>query len=541
MQASTSQTSSKAPTRNKGEVTFNKSEKQKDVRTDNITAAKAVADVVRTSLGPRGMDKMIQDSRGEVLISNDGATILKQMEVVHPTAKMLVEISKAQDIEAGDGTTSVVVLAGALLNACQVLLEKGIHPTTISEGFQVALDKSLEILATISKPIDINDKEALKTCVITSLSSKVVSSSSDILAPIAVDAVHKIIDAKNDTNVDLRDIKVVKKVGGTIDDCRLLEGICLPGNRPSSMAGGPTRFENPKVALCQFQLSSPKANMENSVVVKDYAAMDRILKEERKYIAELVKTICKAGVDVLLLQKSVMRDATNDLALHFLAKKNVMLVKDIERDDVPFICKTLGIVPVAHIEHLSAERTVKVGLIEEENIGEDAKVLRISGVPTEAKTVSILVRGSNKLVMDEAERSLHDALCVVRSLVKNRGIIPGGGAPEIEISQKLGEYSRTMTGIVSLVVRAFADALEVIPYTLAENAGLNPINVVTELRNRHINGEKECGINVKKGVCDNMLKINVIQPALVTQSALTLSTECVRMILKIDDLVMSAR
>jgi len=540
MKASTQQTTTQS-TKSKGEIPFHKSEKQKDVRSDNIIAAKAVADVVRTSLGPRGMDKMIQDSKGEVLISNDGATILKQMEVVHPTAKMLVEISKAQDVEAGDGTTSVVVIAGALLNACQLLLEKGIHPTSISEGFQVALDKSLEILNSIAKPIDINDKEALKTCVVTSLSSKIVSASSDILAPIAVEAVHKIIDPKTDTNVDLRDIKVVKKVGGTIDDCKLLEGVVLPGNRPSGIAGGPTRFENAKVALCQFQLSSPKANMDNNIIVKDYAAMDRILKEERKYIAELVKTIVKAGVDVLLLQKSVMRDATNDLALHFLAKKNIMLIKDIEREDVPFLCKTLEITPVAHIEHLTPERCGKVGLVEEETFGEDTKILRISGGPKNAKTVSILVRGSNNLVVDEAERSLHDALCVVRSLVKNRGIIPGGGAPEIEIAQKLGEYARTLTGIVSLVVRSFADALEVIPYTLAENAGLSPINVVTELRNRHINGEKECGINVKKGICDNMLKSNVIQPALVTQSALTLSTECVRMILKIDDLVLSAR
>lgn len=524
----------------KTEQAFTRSEKQKDVRTSNIAASKALADVVRTSLGPRGMDKMIQDSKGEVLITNDGATIMKQMEVVHPTAKMLVEISKAQDIEAGDGTTSVVVIAGALLSACDILLEKGIHPTIISEGFQLALDKALTILETLKAPVDLADKEALRTCVTTSLSSKVVSQNSDILAPIAVDAVLKIIDPAIADNVDLKDIKIVKKLGGTIDDTELVDGLLFSHNKASHSAGGPTRIKEPKLALVQFCLSAPKTDIENSIVIKDYSAMDRILKEERKYIAGLIKQIEKSGANVLLIQKSILRDATNDLSLHFLAKKGIMVVKDIEREDIEFISKTLGCVPVAHIDHLTPDKLGKAAMIEEVTLSDDSKVLKVSGVANN-KTVSILVRGSNNLLLDEADRSLHDALCVVRSLVKNKGIVPGGGAPEIEISQKLAEYSRTLTGVESLVVRAFGDALEVIPYTLAENAGLNPIVVVTELRNRHIKGEKDCGINVKRGICDNMVRENVTQPALVTQSALTLATECVRMILKIDDLVLSAR
>jgi len=524
----------------KGETTFNRNEKQKDVRSGNITAAKAVADVVRTSLGPRGMDKMIQDPKGEVLITNDGATILKQMEVVHPTAKMLVEISKAQDIEAGDGTTSVVVLAGALLGACEILLEKGIHPTLISESFQVALNKSMEILKTLSRPVDLADTASLVKSVVAALSSKVVSSNSDLLAPIAVDAVMKIIDSKVATTVDLKDIKVVKKLGGTIDDTELVEGLVFSSNKAAHSAGGPTRVKDAKIALIQFQISSPKTDVENNIVVKDYSAMDRLLKEERKYIAELVKQIAASGANVVFIQKSILRDAVNELSLHFLAKKNIMVVKDIEREDVEFISKTIGAIPVSHIDHLTPEKLGKAALIEEVSLSDESKILKVTGV-TNAKTVTILCRGSNQLVIDEAERSIHDALCVVRSLVKNRGLIPGGGAPEVEISQKLAEFSRTLTGVESMVVRAYADALEIIPYTLAENAGLNPITIVTELRNRHIKGEKFAGINVKKGISDDMIKENVVQPGLVTQSAMTLATECVRMILKIDDLVISAR
>lgn len=510
----------------KGDM-FNKSEKQKDIRSTNITAAKAVSDVVRTSLGPRGMDKMIQDSRGEVLITNDGATILKQMEVVHPTAKMLVEISKSQDVEAGDGTTSVVVLAGALLEACRVLLDKGIHPTTISESFQEALTQSLEILKTISRPVDLADKEMLIKCVNTSLSSKVVSSYSDQLSPIAVEAVLKIIDPKTAINVDLRDIKIVKKLGGTIEDTELVEGLVFTSNKISRSAGGPSKIVNPKIALIQFCVSPPKTDIENSINVKDYSAMDRIMKEERTYIVELVKKIAKSGANVLLIQKSILRDATTDLSLHFLAKKGIMVVKDIEREEVEFISKTIGAVPVAHVDQLTPEKLGTAKLIEEVTLSDDSKVLKVTGVNPNAKTVTLLIRGSNNLVIDEADRSLHDALCVIRSLVKNRGLISGGGAPEIEIAQKLSEYSRKLRGVDSICVRAYAEALEIIPYTLAENAGLNPIMVVTELRNRHANGEKDSGISLRRnGISEDMSKENVLQPTLITQSALSLSTEC---------------
>jgi T-complex protein 1 subunit delta len=479
---------------------FNTNEKPKDVRKANIIASKALADVVRTSLGPRGMDKMIRDPKGEVTITNDGATILKQMQVLHPTAKMLVEISRAQDIEAGDGTTSVVVIAGSLLSQAQVLLDKGIHASTITEGYQYALEEAERIIEKIEKKIDLSDHEALVQNAITSLSSKVVSNYSQVLAPIAVDSVLRLVNSGNTTNneVDLRDIKVSKKLGGTIEDTEMIDGLVFTQNKVSHTAGGPSKIQDPRIGLIQFCLSSPKTDMENSVVVNEYSAMDRILKEERKYIVDMVKKIQKTGCNVLLIQKSILRDATNDLSLHFLAKAGIMVIRDIDREDIEFISKTINCTPIAHIDQFDSLKLGKAKLCEEVTLSEGSKVIKITGVPNQGQTVSIMVRGSNHLLLDEAERSLRDALCVVRSIVKRKAILAGGGAPEIEISVRLQELSTTIHGLKSYCVRAFAEALEIIPYTLAENAGLNPINIVTELRNKHSNPEPYLGINVKK-------------------------------------------
>uniref|UniRef100_A0AAR2LDA8 T-complex protein 1 subunit delta n=2 Tax=Pygocentrus nattereri TaxID=42514 RepID=A0AAR2LDA8_PYGNA len=477
-------------------------DKPAQIRFSNISAGKAVADAIRTSLGPKGMDKMIQDGKGDVTITNDGATILKQMQVLHPAAKMLVELSKAQDIEAGDGTTSVVVIAGALLDACAKLLQKGIHPTTISESFQKAVDKGVEILQSISQPVELSDRETLLNSATTSLCSKVVSQYSSLLAPMSVDAVMRVIDPATATSVDLRDINIVKKLGGTIDDCELVDGLVLTQRVVNT---GVSRVEKAKIGLIQFCLSPPKTDMDNQIVVSDYAQMDRVLREERAYILNLVKQIKKAGCNVLLIQKSILRDALSDLALHFLNKMKIMVVKDIEREEIEFICKV------------------------------NSDSMRSCASP--GKTVSIVVRGSNKLVIEEAERSIHDALCVIRCLVKKRALIAGGGAPEIELALRLAEYARTLGGMEAYCVRAYADALEVIPSTLAENAGLNPISTVTELRNRHAQGEKTAGINVRKGGISNILEELVVQPLLVSISALTLATETVRSILKIDDVV----
>ena len=340
--------------------------------------------------------------------------------------------------------------------------------------------------------------------------------------------------------MDLKDIKIVKKLGGTIEDSELVEGLVFDKCKPSTAAGGPTKIENAKIALIQFQIATPKTDIENSVIVKDYQAIDRVMREERKIIADMVKKVVASGANVLLIQKSILKDATNDLSLHFLAKKGIMVVQDIERDDVEFICKSVGCIPIAHIDHMSADKFGHADLCEQSRLADDTKIFKITGMKT-SKTISLLVRGSNPLVIDEAERSLHDALCVIRSLVKNRAQVTGGGSVETEISFRLTEEINSLQGLDPIIFRAFAEALEIIPFTLAENAGMSPINVVTELRKRHSNGEQFSGISVRKGKIINMKEEKVLQPALVTRSALTLSTEVVRMILKIDDVVMTAR
>jgi T-complex protein 1 subunit delta len=403
------------------------------------------------------MDKMIQKGEGEVLITNDGATILSQLQVFHPTAQMLVQLSKSQDIEAGDGTTGICVIAGALLQACSELLNKGIHPTMIAEAFKQAAAKAEEILISISKPVDLLDRESVLDAVNTCLASKVVHNNADVLAPIAVDAVLGVIDPATATNVDLNDVRIVKQVGGTMDDTELVKGLVLERGAKHT-AGGPTKIENAKIALIQFCLSAPKTDMENNVVVSDYAAMDRILREERKYILNMCKKIKKSGCNVLLIQKSILRDGFNDLSLHFLAKLDIMVVTDVERTDVDFISRTLNLQPIAHVDSFSPEKLGQAALAEEVTItGSTSKVVKVTGIVKMGRTVTILMRGSNRLVLDEADRSVHDALCVVRSLVKKRYMIAGGGSPEAECALQLTMWSKTLTGVRSYCVRAFAE------------------------------------------------------------------------------------
>merc|ERR1719346_505107 len=343
------------------------------------------------------MDKMIQDAKGEVTITNDGATILDQMRVIHPAAKMLVELSKAQDVEAGDGTTSVVVLAGSLMEAAEKLLKKGIHPTAISESFQKAAAESVKILESIAKPVELGDRDKLLQSANTSLNSKVVSQNSAELSPLAVDAVLKIIDPAKADNVNLKDIKVIKKLGGTVDDTELIEGLVFQ----EKAAGNVKKVEKAKIGLIQFQVSPPKTDMDNQVIVSDYAAMDRVLKEERAYILNIVKQIKKAGCNVLLIQKSILRDALSDLAVHFFDKMKIMVVKDIEREDIDHVCKTIGCRPIASLDHFTAENLVSVDLIEEQQVGV-SKYIKFIGAATQGRTVSLILRGSNKLMLEEA-------------------------------------------------------------------------------------------------------------------------------------------
>uniref|UniRef100_A0A0K0F2X8 T-complex protein 1 subunit delta n=1 Tax=Strongyloides venezuelensis TaxID=75913 RepID=A0A0K0F2X8_STRVS len=522
-----------------GSKTFKDKEKPESVLSSNIIAAKAVSQAIRTSLGPCGMDKMISGSNGEVTITNDGATILDLMSVVHPTAKMLVDLAKAQDIEAGDGTTTVTVTAGALLDAAEKLLAMGIHPTVISDSFQTAAKEAQKILEDMAIPLDFNDNDKLVKLAKTSLNSKVVSNYSDVLAPMAVSAVKKIVDPQADDNCDISMIKIIKKLGETVEESELIDGAII--DQKSMGHGGPTVIEKAKVGIIQFQISPPKTNIENSVAIDDYAKMDRVFKEERSYILNLCNTIKKAGCNVLLIQKSILRDAISDQALHFFAKMKIMVIKDIERNDIRFYSDILGAIPVASPENFNASKLGSAERVEQISTSPSEKIVKVTGIQHSSNAVSILLRGSNKLVLDEADRSMHDALCVIRCLVKKKALLPGGGAPEMEVAVQLRKLAQTRVGAEHYCWKAFADALELIPYTLAENAGLSPIVTVTELRNQHALGNRNFGVNVRKGYVTDILEENVVQPLLVTLNAIKQAAECVRSILKIDDIVMTIR
>lgn len=505
----------------------------------------AVADVIRTSLGPRGMDKMIKTAKGEVLITNDGATILKHMNVLHPCSKMLVELSAAQDAEAGDGTTSVVVIAGALLGAAERLLEKGVHPTTIADAFKAASGQAREILEGMSQPVRLDDRETLLRSASTSLNSKIVAPYAPHVSAVAVDAMLAVLNSSSSNagdkpQLDLGDIRVVPKVGGTLEDLELCEGVVLTQSA-SRAAGGPTRIEKARIALCQFQLSAPKTDMESQVVVTEYAQMDRILREEREYILRLCKRIKKAGANVLLVQKSILREAVSELALHYLAKLKIMVVAEVEREEIEFLGKSLGCRPIADIDSFTEERLGSADLVEEAEREGACRFIHVTGIrsPAARRTVSILCRGNNGQVLAEAERSLHDALCVLRCLVRKPALICGGGAPETELAVRLSAWAKTLGGQAAMCVEAYAACLETVPTVLAENAGLEPIAMVTELRKRHAEGQHAAGINVRRAVVSDMAEERVLQPLLVSQSAITLATETVAMILKIDDMVQS--
>ncbi|KAF2435702.1 T-complex protein 1 subunit delta [Tothia fuscella] len=522
---------------NAGNAAFKDKGKPQAVRTANIQAARAVADAIRTSLGPRGMDKMIQTGKGETIITNDGNTMLKHMSVLHPAAKMLVDLANAQDIEAGDGTTSVVVIAGSLLGAAEKLLDKGVHPTVISEAFQRAAAHSVQILHDMSQPLNLSDRPALLKAASTSLSSKIVSQEPK-LAPMAVDSVLKIIDPRTAENVDLNNIKILKKIGGSLDESEMVDGLVL-SQQVIKSGGGPTRMEKARIGLIQFQLSPPKPDMENQIVVNDYRQMDKILKEERAYLLNMVRKIKKTKCNVLFIQKSILRDAVNDLSLNFLQRLNILAIKDIERDEVEFICKSTGCKPIADIDSFTEDKLGSADLIEEVQAS-GARIVKVTGIKAAGQTVSIVCRGANALILDEAERSLHDAQCVIRCLVKKKALLAGGGAPEIEIAHQLSTHARTLTGTEAICWKAFADAMEVIPVTLAENAGLNSIKVVTELRHRHALGEKNAGVSIKSGgVKNNIADENVLQPLLVSTSAIELASETVKLILRIDDIALS--
>merc|ERR1739838_407347 len=518
---------------------LNRDEKTADVRKENAQAIQVICEVLRTSLGPRGMDKLIIDPKsGDSLISNDGATIMNEMKIAHPVARMLVDLSAAQDVAAGDGTSTVVLLAGALLNAAMKLYDMGIHPGKIAKYFtKSAKDLCPLYLEGMAIPVSMLQEDSIIEAASTSLNSKVVASDAQLLAPIAVKAVSSIAHP-DDKDVDLDKIRVVAKIGGNVEDTELVNGLVFTNSNMLRGLGGPTSVKNAKIGVIQFHIGPPKTDMEQSVVVKTYEAMDRLLREERKVTAKQVKAIVATGCNVLLVQKSILRTAVSELACDYLAKAKVLLIRDIEREDIDFISKTINAVPVATLEDFNSSHLGHADSILDIPNEAGGRITKVTGVPGK-DTSTILCRGSNQMLLDETVRSMHDALCVVRSLYKSNFLLPGGGAAEMELSCQLHAHSKDLTGEEQICLREYAKALELLPYTLAENCGLPAMEIVTNLRNAHTSGQKQTGIDVRKGIIGNLTEDQVVQPLMVTLSAVSLATETVCSILKIDDVLMA--
>ena len=505
-----------------------------EAQRNNIYAAKLIAEIVRTSLGPRGMDKMLVDSLGDVTITNDGATILKEIDVQHPAAKMLVEISKTTDNEVGDGTTSAVVLAGALLEKAEDLITKDVHPTIIVDGYRKAADKALEILEQISLKVKPTDKAALNHIAQTSMQTKLVADNSADLAALIVDALLQVAEKTGveTYKVDLDNVKVEKKPGGSTSDTSLIKGIVL--DKEVVHAGMPKRVENAKIALVNSPLEIEKTEFSAEIRINDPTQMKRFLDEENSMLSAMVDKVSSVGANVLICQKGI-----DDVAQHYLAKKGVLAVRRAKESDMTKLAKATGARIVTNLEDLTAKDLGAAQLAEERKIETDKWVF-IEGCKN-PKAVSILVRGGSQRVVDEAERSMHDALMVVKDVLEKPAIVAGGGAPEAEIASQLREYANKLSGREQLAVLKFADALESIPLTLASNAGMDPIDSQVDIRAKHGQGKKWFGINVRTGKVSDMMVDDVVEPASVKEQIIRSSTEAASMILRIDDVIASGK
>jgi len=505
----------------------------KEAQHNNIMAARIIAEAVRTSLGPRGMDKMLVDSLGDITITSDGKTILDEIEVEHPAAKMMVEIAKAQDKEVGDGTTTAVVVAGELLTKAEELLNKNVHPTVIIDGYRKAADKAIETLEKIAIPIDPTDKEFLKKAAMTSMASKLVSENREYLANIAVEAVLHVAQKVGDQyKVDLDDILIQKKTGESVADTTLIKGIVL--DKEVVHPGMPKRVENAKIALLNCPLEIEKTEFDAKINIETPEQMEAFLREEENMLREMVERIKGAGANVVICQKGI-----DDMAQHFLARAGILAVRRAKKSDMEKLAKATGGRIITNLEDLTEKDLGYAELVEERKIGED-KMVFIEGCKN-PRAVAILIRGGAERIVDEAERSLHDALCVVRDVVQEPKILAGGGAPEIEVAKALRDYASSLTGREQLAAQSFAEAIEVVPTALAENAGLDPIDIISELRARHEKGETWAGIDVFEGKVKDMRELNVYDPLAVKKQVIKSATEAATMILKIDDVIAAGK
>ncbi|MCG2896364.1 MAG: TCP-1/cpn60 chaperonin family protein [Acidilobus sp.] len=503
---------------------------------NNILAAKVLAEMLKTSLGPRGLDKMLIDSFGDVTVTNDGATIVKEMEVQHPAAKLLVEIAKAQDAEVGDGTTSVVVLAGALLDKAEALLEQNIHPTLIIEGYTKAMNKALELLDKIAVPVDVNNDENLRKIATTTIGSKYSGQGPERekLVELAVNAIKIIAEPRPEGgyNVDLDNVKIEKKKGGGLMDSMLVRGIVL--DKEVVHPGMPKRVTNAKIAVLDAPLEIQKPDITTKIRVTDVEQLDSFLEEETKILKDMVEQIAATGANVVITQKGI-----DDVAQHFLAKKGILAVRRVKRSDIEKLARATGAKIVTSIRDLKPESLGYADLVEERKVGND-KMVFIEGAKN-PRSVTILIRGANDMLLDEAERNLNDVLHGLRNIMREPKIVGGGGAPEVELALRLREFAATVGGKEQLAIEAFADALETIPSVLAESAGMDPLDTVMQLRSLHSKGLKFAGVDVLNGkTADDMISVNVYEPLLVKKQVIKGAAEAAIALLKIDDLIAAA-
>jgi thermosome len=501
----------------------------KDAQRNNIAAAKIIAEAVRTSLGPKGMDKMLVDSFGDVVITNDGATILKEIDVQHPTAKMVVELAKTQDTEVGDGTTTVVVLAGELLKAAETLLDLDVHPTVLVEGYRKATDKTLEILDEFAVPINIDDTGMLKKVAMTAMGSKMVAYSSGFLADLAVKACKQVatqVDGK--WKVDIENIAIQKQKGESLEDTELIKGIVM--DKEIVHPGMKKLVKNAKIALIESALEITKTEFDSKINITDPTQMQAFLDQEEEMIKEMVDKIKATGANVVLCQKGI-----DDLAQHFLSKNGIAAVRRVKKSDIEKLSKATGARIMTNLDELTPEDLGYAEIVEERKISDENMVF-VEGCKNPG-AVSLLIRGGTELIVDEAERAIHDALCVVRNVIEDAKVVPGGGAPEIEIARGLRDYARSLGGREQLAVNSYADAVEIIPRALAENAGLDPIDSLVQLRADHDQGNTNYGVNTEEGGTTDMAALNIWEPLVVKKQAIKSASEAAQMILRIDDVI----
>ncbi len=499
----------------------------REAQKKNIEVAKAIADAVRTTLGPKGMDKMLVDSLGDIVITNDGATILKEIDVAHPTAKMMVEVAKSQDTEVGDGTTTAVVLAGELLKSAEELLDQNVHPTVITNGYHLAAEKALELLPELG--IKVDSDEILKEIAITAMTGKNVSDAKEYLADLAVKAVKSVAEEVNGKiHVDIDNIKVEKKQGGGITDTELIDGIVLDKEKVHPRM--PKRVENAKIALINTGFEVKKTEISAKIQISDPSQIQAFLDQEAEEIRKMVEKVKEVGANVVLCQKAI-----DDLAQHYMAKYGIYAVRRIKKSDMEKLAKATGAKIVTNLDDLTPEDLGYAEVVEERKIGEDNMTF-VTGCKN-PKSVSILIRGGTEHVVDEVERALHDALKVVGVAMEDGVAVPGGGATEIELAMKLREYAPSVGGREQLAIEKFADSIEIIPRTLAENAGLDAIDIMMKLKAEHQKGNKYAGVDVFEGKIANMIEKKVIEPLRVKKQALESAKEVATMILRIDDVI----